>query len=188
MICQSGGRDLVNSFALVTYIPDPLSKFLDDLRRELVPGCNPHAHVTILPPRPVSGTPEAAIEVIRTRIVDFPAFEIETGEVLVFPVSNVVYLSLKTGSKDLFPMHRALNTGPLEYREPFDYHPHITLAQDITPSQSAEMAALARQRWSEYSAQRGFPVETLAFVQNTTGNHWIDLAHFELHPAPSVRR
>jgi len=28
----------LNVFALVIYIPDPLGRFLDDLRRELVPG------------------------------------------------------------------------------------------------------------------------------------------------------
>ena len=44
----------LNVFALVIYIPDPLGRFLDDLRRELVPGCNPHAHVSVLPPRPLA--------------------------------------------------------------------------------------------------------------------------------------
>ena len=53
---QNGGPCLVpegqrlNVFALVVYIPDPLGRFLDDLRRELVPHYNPHAHVSVLPP------------------------------------------------------------------------------------------------------------------------------------------
>src|SRR5258705_6542403 len=113
MLCKSDGEDLVNSFSLVTYIPDPLRKFLDDLRRELVSGCVPNAHLTILPPRPLSGTPEAAIETIRTRISDFSPFEIETGDVLVFPVSDVVYLGIRKGANELHPMHAALNVGPL---------------------------------------------------------------------------
>src|SRR5437667_3346475 len=98
MPCDPSGQELVDSFALVTYIPDPLGKFLDDLRRELVPGCTPHAHVTILPPRRLSGTPGAAIKTIRAQIPNFSPFEIETGEVTVFPVSDVVYLSLKEGA------------------------------------------------------------------------------------------
>src|SRR6266705_2495714 len=101
MLCQSNGEDLVNCFSLVTYIPDPLRKFLDDLRRELVPGCVPAAHVTILPPRPLSGTPQEAIDTIRARIPSFSPFEIETGEVVVFPISDVVYLSIKEGHKRL---------------------------------------------------------------------------------------
>jgi hypothetical protein len=44
----------LNVFALVIYIGDPLGRFLDDLRRELSPQCNPHAHVSVLPPRPLS--------------------------------------------------------------------------------------------------------------------------------------
>src|SRR6476469_543904 len=119
MPCDSCGGDGVNSFSLVAYIPDPLRKFLDDLRRELVPGCVPNAHVTILPPRPLSGTEAEAIETIRSRLPDFPPFEIETGEVVVFPVSDVVYLSIKEGRKQLFQMHPARNTGPLNYKEPF---------------------------------------------------------------------
>jgi 2'-5' RNA ligase len=187
MLCDPSGQELGDVFALVAYIPDPLRKFLDDLRRELVPGCVPAAHVTILPPRPLSGTQEAAIETIRERIQDFSPFEIETGEVVVFPVSDVVYLSIKKGSKRLLEMHPALNVGPLKYQEPFPYHPHITLAQNLTFEQSVELAALARLRWSEYPYPRAFMVESLAFVRSTKGNLWVDLAHFQLAPAP-VRR
>ena len=46
--------DRINSFALVSYIPEPLAGFLDRLRQELVPNCFLRAHVTILPPRPIS--------------------------------------------------------------------------------------------------------------------------------------
>ena len=178
----------MNCFALVAYIPDPLRKFLDDLRRELVPGCSSQAHVTILPPLPLSSPTEAAIGAVRSHIADFSAFEIEAGEVVVFPVSDVVYLSVKQGGKDLLHMHRALNAGPLEYRAQYPYHPHITLAQNLTHEQSIEFSALARLRWSGYSGPRRFAVESLAFVQNTAGDQWRDLAHFQLDPAPSIRR
>ena len=40
--------DRINSFALVTYIPEPLAGFLDRLRQELVPNCFLRAHATIL--------------------------------------------------------------------------------------------------------------------------------------------
>jgi 2'-5' RNA ligase len=188
MLLDPSGQALVGIFALVAYIPDPLRKFLDDLRRELIPGCIPAAHVTILPPRPLSGTPQEAIETLSSRIPDFSPFEIETGEVQVFPVSDVVYLSLKKGAKDLLQMHPALNVGPLKYQEPFPYHPHITLAQNLTHEQSIELAAVARRRWSEYPYPRGFSVESLVFVQNSRGSLWVDLANFQLAPAPSVRR
>src|SRR5204862_5872766 len=142
----------------------------------------------ILPPRPLSGTTAEAIETISSRISDFSPFEIETGEVQVFPISDVVYLSIKEGSKELLPMYKSLNVGPLEYQEPFPYHPHITLAQNLTHEQSVELAEVAGRRWSEYTYPRVFAVETLAFVQNTVRNLWVDLAHFQLDPAPSIRR
>src|SRR5262245_47248729 len=108
MLCDPTEQKLGDSFALVAYIPDPLRMFLDDLRRELVPGCAPNAHVTILPPRPLSGSREAAIATIRGRIGDFSPFEVHAGDVTVFPVTNVVYLTLKTGGHELTEMHRAL--------------------------------------------------------------------------------
>ena len=181
------GQERLNLFALVAYLPDPLRKFLDDLRKELVPGCAPHAHVTILPPRPLSGTPQSAIETVRSHIVDFAPFEIRTAEVETFAVSDVVYLAIGAGRQNLIEMHQALNVGPLEFQETFAYHPHITLAQDLTRQESIELMALARRRWAEYPHTRVFPVESLVFVQNVTGNVWLDLAQFQLDRAPSVR-
>jgi len=188
MHCATSGQDLLDSFALVTYLPDPLCSFLDNLRRELAPGCVPHAHVTILPPRPLAGAPAEAIELVRSRISDFSAFEIKAGDVLVFAGSDVVYLDLTDGRSELLQMHRALNVGPLKYQGQYSYHPHITLAQDLTPQQAVELAALARRRWDEYSGPRVFSAERLVFVQNTARHCWIDLAHFQLTPAPSIRR
>jgi 2'-5' RNA ligase len=187
MLCDPSGQALVGTFALVAYIPDPLRKFLDNLRRELVPGCVPAAHVTILPPRPLAGTPQQAVEALRARIPDFSPFEIEIGDVVIFPVSDVVYLSLKKGIKQLHQMYSALNAGFLKYQEPFPYHPHITLAQNLTHNQSIELAAVARRRWSEFAHSRVFSVESVVFVQNTVENLWVDLASFQLDPAPSIR-
>ena len=184
----SNGQDQVNNFALVTYLPDPLGKFLDDLRRELVPGCVPHAHVTILPPRSLSASPQAAIDAVRSLTPDFAPFEIELDQVQVFPETDVVYLSIGRGHKDLLHMHRAFNVGALHYKEPYPYHPHITLAQELTHERSIELASLASRRWSEFPHRRMFKAESLVFVRNSTGNKWIDLAHFHLDPAPSIRR
>ena len=69
--------DRINSFALVSYIPEPLAGFLDRLRQELVPNCFLRAHVTILPPRPISSSPEAAWETVRTLAPRFAPFEVE---------------------------------------------------------------------------------------------------------------
>ncbi len=152
-----------------------------------VPGFVPHAHVTILPPRSLSATPQAAIEAVRSRIHEFAPFEHEAAQVELFSETDVVYLRLGRGRQELLQMHQAMNVGPLAYKEPYPYHPHITLAQDLTHEQSIELGELARRRWSEYPYQRMFTVESLAFVQNSARKLWFDLARFELDHAPSVR-
>ncbi len=188
MLCDGGEQEPINLFALVTYIPDPLGHFLDDLRRELVPGTAPHSHVTVLPPRLLSVPPAEAIAALRRWIFEVGPFEIGAAQVEVFPGSDVVYIEVGQGREDLYRMHQAMNVGPLAFQEPYPYHPHITLAQDLTHQQSIELAEMARRRWSQYPYQRAFTVESLDFVQSTDRKVWLDLARFELDPAPSVRR
>jgi 2'-5' RNA ligase len=180
MGCSENGHERVNQFALVSYIPGALGVFLDELRLELVPECRPHAHVTILPPRPVSGDPNLAIQELRSRIGDFEAFDVRLGEIEKFPVSDVIYLGVRDGERQLRAMYEALNRGALAFEEPFPYHPHITLAQNIEREDVDRLFALACRRWREYMGSRSFRVDTLTFVQNTSRNQWLDLAKIPL--------
>jgi 2'-5' RNA ligase len=170
----------LNVFALVIYIPDPLGRFLDDLRRELVPGCNPHAHVSVLPPRPLGVDWTVAGDHVRDRAADRPPFEITLERVRMFPVTNVIYLELGEGASEMFRIHEAMNSGALEFHEPFAYHPHITLAQEIPPAEVEDVFRRAQERWAAYTGPRHFRAERAAFVQNTMGNCWIDLADYPL--------
>src|SRR5271167_3975159 len=93
--------DRINSFALVSYIPEPLAGFLDKLRQELVPNCFLRAHATILPPRPICSSPEAAWKTVRTLAPPFPPCEVELTQVEVFPVSDVIYIEIGRGREEL---------------------------------------------------------------------------------------
>jgi len=172
--------DRINSFALVCYIPDPLAGFLDTLRQELVPNCFLRAHVTILPPRPISSTPEEVWKVIQALAPAFRPFEIELTNLDVFPVSDVIYIGISAGSQELREMNTALNVAGLSFREPFPYVPHVTLAQDLQSDEVDELARVARIRWSESSLPKKFPVNKVMFVQNTRRNQWIDLGESNL--------
>jgi len=176
----------LNVYALVIYIPDPLGRFLDDLRRELVPGCNPHAHVSVLPPRALSADWHAAGQQVEALTAKLPVFSVELGPIRIFPVTNVIYLEVGSGKEDLASMHDALNSAELWFEEPFLYHPHVTLAQEIPADQVPAVHELARRRWDEFGGDRAFRAERAAFVQNTMGNCWIDLAEFDLR-APALR-
>lgn len=172
--CNGEGAG-INSFALVAYLPSPLGAFLDRLRKELVCECRAQPHLTVLPPRPLLCPPEDAWKELTARLQEIPPFLVELGDVQVFPVTQVVYLSVIAGGAELKRLHTMLNTGRLAFEEPFEYHPHVTLAQDLEAGGVAASAEVARARWREFPQRRGFTVDRLTFVQNTLGNLWIDL-------------
>lgn len=178
------GMHPVNQFALVIYIPDPLGRFLDDLRRELAPGCVPHAHVSVLPPRPISRPWQLVSEEARACACEFAPFDVEAGGMNVFEATEVVYLEVIRGGEELCRMHAALGCGDLQFDEPYAYHPHITLAQEIPHEELPAVVEMARRKWGEYSGPRWFRAEKATFVQNTSRNRWIDLAEFSLGAVP----
>jgi 2'-5' RNA ligase len=180
MLSRIPAEQRLNVFALVIYIPDPLGRFLDDLRRQLVPGCSPHAHVSVLPPRPLAVDCQVASEQVRACAESRPPFDLTLERVRIFPVTNVIYIELGEGATEMFHMHDAMNSGALAFDEPFAYHPHITLAQEIPPGEVGNVNRLAHELWDAYTGPRTFRAERTAFVQNTLGNCWIDLAEFSL--------
>lgn len=176
----SGEEQTLGQFALVAYIPQPLARFLDDLRVELAPDCKPHAHVTILPPRPLHDDLTGTVRQIAEEIRGAEPFRIELGEIEIFETSHVVYLGLASGAGELRRLYGALNCGCLEYTEPFPYHPHITLAQNILPEDAERMALIAKERWARYAGPRGFMVSVLSLVQHVAPSIWADVAALPL--------
>jgi 2'-5' RNA ligase len=185
MYNDPGAWDRINSFALVSYIPEPLAGFLDRLRQELVPNCFLRAHVTILPPRPISSSPEAAWETIRTLAPRFGPFDVEMTHVEVFPVSDVIYIGIGSGRGDLERLHAEFNGNGLTFSEPYPYHPHITLAQELKGDEVDELARVARMRWADSTVPKTFRVEEVFFVQNTRRKQWLDLGESALGHAES---
>jgi 2'-5' RNA ligase len=177
MLGCDGLGNTINSFALISYLPEPLAGFLDSLRCELVPRCQAKSHVTVLPPRPLAkGLAETAWSDLNDSLNGFPPFRVELASIEVFEDTNVIYLSIGAGYRELVQMHAALNRGPLQFAEPYQYHPHVTLAQQLTLDEVDAAAALARRRWREFPYSHSFTVDRLTFVQNTVDNRWADLA------------
>jgi 2'-5' RNA ligase len=173
-------EERLNVFALVIYIPGPLGKFLDDLRRELVPHYNPHAHVSVLPPRPLAVEWQTASEQVRSLALTWEPFEVELTFLDVFRLTDVIYLEVGSGAEQLRRMHEAVNTAALAFQDPFPYHPHITLAQEVPHEHVPDVLDLATRRWTEFRGSRSFRAESAVFVQNTIHNIWLDLADFPL--------
>ena len=189
MGCSATENDqTVGYVALVAYIPDPLARFLDDLRIELTPSSKPRAHVTILPPRPHDDVVDETIVRLASDARSFQPFRVEIGAVEVFAASNVVYLGLAAGAGEFSCLYGALNRGSLEFRESFPYHPHVTLAQDIQPGATQSLAALARKRWADYQGPCDFVVDHLSFVEHSAPALWVDLATIGLGAFEAVSR
>ncbi|HLM99018.1 MAG TPA: 2'-5' RNA ligase family protein [Bryobacteraceae bacterium] len=184
MAGSTNGAEHINLFALVVYIPDPLARFLDDLRRELTPGCLPRAHVTILPPRPLIFGVDVATERARSVVSGFAPFDIRPGEVEIFQSTDVIYIGIKDGELELRELYRTLNTGSLACDEQYPFEPHITLAQDLKPGQVQEIVELARKRWAAYPYSRHIRTDRAFFVQSKADGTWVDLAEFRLQGVP----
>lgn len=182
---EAAGR--INQYAVVAYIDGKLGEFLYRLRQEIVPDCKLRSHISILPPRPITGDEHTAAEFVRNSSRHEPAFEVALTKIQVFGTTNVIYIEIGRGKADLHRMHGKFNDGALRYLEPFDFHPHITLAQQISESEHEGARQLCEARWAEYAGPRAFAVETLTFVQNTTNCGWIDLAEAHLEMAGTRR-
>jgi 2'-5' RNA ligase len=186
MGCDTNGYVGFGLYALVSYIQKPLSGFLDELRLQLAPNCQPHAHVTILPPRPLKASENQAQAELRELAAQFHAFEVKLGKVELFDSTDVIYIEVLGGASELRSMHRRLNTGSVEYPEPFDFHPHITLAQNISHESVQETLRRARELWSAWPGSRSFAVEELSFVKHQEREGWVDLLHLPLAHEPSL--
>ncbi|MCC6590669.1 MAG: 2'-5' RNA ligase family protein [Bryobacterales bacterium] len=183
------GADRINCYALVAYIPGQLGAFLDQLRRDLEPNSlAPRAHITILPPRCLSADVpnERAWDELHRKLARVAPFRVEVKEVETFEKTKVVYFAVGDGWDDLLRLHTCLDTGSLRYDEAFEYHPHITVAQKLTPDQAESIRNEAWVRWQKYDGPRSFMVETVSFVQNSKTDLWYDLAEAVLaEPVPS---
>jgi len=179
-LCSGGGAEV---FALVAYVPDPLGSFVDRVRRELAPGCRLRAHITILPPRELKCDKSLASRKIEALLNETRSFRVDIGEVTVFPVSNVIYLSIGSGSQQLKDLHHRLNQGPCESAEVWCFEPHLTLAQDLDPAAVARAQEIAKRRWREYTGPHEFALDHLTFVQGDPDRGWADLQTWEL-PSP----
>jgi 2'-5' RNA ligase len=176
----SGEGSAINSFSLVAYVPQPLAGFIERLRQEIQPGSKGRSHLTFLPPRLLPIPLSQIRSEIEAGLQNQPAFRVELCDVRIFPVSEAIHLSLGAGWPESARIHEALHRGGLHCKELFEYHPHVTLAQDPGSAEVAALADLAEQRWREYSGSREFRVDQLTLVQNQIERGWTNLGEFAL--------
>jgi len=163
------------SFALVTYIPEPLGSFLHALRQALPGEEKPQAHITVLPPRPLKADVNSASREAQIVLGRFKPFLVELSEVKSFPETNILYLDIAGGNGALHDLHDALNTGLLTYEENFDFLPHLTISGPIPKKDLAKVRTAAKKAWRQPLRETKFEVSELVALwqpQNGSPDDW----------------
>ncbi len=155
---------------------------MENLRRELHPDL-PHlaAHLTILPPRPLQGSENSALQVLERICGHEEPFEVTLGDVETFiPVTPTVYIRVDGAAVRMSELHSKLNTEALAFKEEWPYIPHLTIVKMSAEPPAQTAFQLARTRWAHYSGSRRILLERLTFVREEVRedaqNHWVDLA------------
>jgi 2'-5' RNA ligase len=177
-------------YALVAYVGPQVGDFIESVRRELHPELPlMAAHLTILPPRCLSGVDSRASKDNEAQALDSIAemcrtvtpFEILLGDVETFvPVTPTVYIRVEHEAPRMHELHDRLNHGILRSEEQWPYIPHLTIVKMASESQALNAFEVARQRWTQYGGTRRILVEQLTFVREGENNTWVDLAPIPL--------
>ncbi len=165
------------TYAVVSYLPGELGEFVNRLRARVDP-CFAKAvsHVTVLPPRELQGSAEEKLDMLRQKCASIEPFDVSIEGVSTFwPVSGVVYLAFSTGYSDLVSLHNALNINGMEFQEPFEFTPHVTIAQDLDEKVTHRMLEINASDWKQFRGESTFRVNSLVLVRQRQENQWVDI-------------
>lgn len=116
-------------------VPQPYGQILQDWRKRLG---DPTAerippHVTLLPPTLLPDVVLAEVEEhLRGIASDERSFEIHLRGTGTFrPVSPVTFVQVAAGITDCERLEARVRSGPLDRPVRFNYHPHVTIAQNV---------------------------------------------------------
>ncbi len=164
--------------AVVAYVRNELGRFIEELRREVHPEhAHLGSHLSILPPRVLTGSEPEARRLLHELCRTVEPFEVTLDEVANFlPTTPTVFLRISYGAYRMRELHDLLHQGALGGAEQWPYIPHLTLAKVDEPAQAQRIYEVARQRWEQYHGARRVQVDELTFVCSTGGNDWRDIS------------
>jgi 2'-5' RNA ligase len=85
------------------------------------------------------------------------------------------------GQDSVRQAHATLSQDEFAYREPYAFHPHITLAQDFPQPESVELTQRAQSLWESWKGDRGFLLDQVSFVQGADLCTWETVSEHELN-------
>jgi 2'-5' RNA ligase len=124
---------------VVITIPEPHASVLTSWRRQIGDhlGAVIPPHVTLLPPTRIAPDDLPAVRSHLEKAAEsgapFPMHLFGTGTFR--PMSPVVFVTVARGIADCELLEQSIRSGPLLRELDFTYHPHVTVAQDVSDEQ-----------------------------------------------------
>jgi 2'-5' RNA ligase len=164
-------------------IPQPHATVLTKWRRQIG---DPAAdliwpHVTLLPPTPVTaGAMDEIHSHLRAAAASSSPFVMHLSGTGTFrPTSPVVFIQISRGVSDCELLEEAIRRGPLHRDLDFPYHPHVTVAHEVTDDALDE----AYDGLAGFVAR--FPVSSFALFSRAKDGRWQWHTEFALGGAAS---
>ncbi len=82
------------------------------------------------------------------------------------PVSPVVFIKVEEGFDECVELHEKLQQGPLQRDLPFAFHPHVTIAHDVSPESLDEAETVLK------SYKATFPVVSMGLYEHDADGIW----------------
>ena len=134
------------------------------------------AHLTILPPRQLIGTEEAALEFLEEACSRVVPFDVEMGDVETFlPTTPTVFIQVKRAAYRMRELHDQLCAEGLNCRSMALHSAHDDSEDRTGSAGRATPPSLPGERWAQFSGSRTIHVDELMFVRETDGV-WQDVA------------
>ncbi|WP_370647058.1 2'-5' RNA ligase family protein [Arthrobacter sp. zg-Y844] len=161
---------------IVIAVPEPMASELKAARASfgdpmaaLIP-----AHITLVTTTETDDW-EATLRHVRKVAAAQEPFRVTLEGTATFrPVSPVVFLNVEEGFDECTALHKELQSGPLARDLAFPFHPHVTVAHDVSEQSMDE----AVRRLDRYSA--GFTVDCVGLYEHDATGLWKLQEHVRL--------
>lgn len=154
---------------IVIPVPEPMASELRQARASfgdpmasVIP-----AHITLVTTTPASDWTSALRHVRQVTASHRPFTVTLRGTSSFRPVTPVVFVRVAEGFNECTTLHRELQRGPLEHKTPYPYHPHVTVAHDVSE------AGMDQALTSLDSYEASFRVERVGVFEHDPQGLWI---------------
>ncbi|MBF4993110.1 2'-5' RNA ligase family protein [Arthrobacter gandavensis] len=154
---------------IVIPVPEPMAT---ELRRARASFGDPMAsvipaHITLVTTTPAPDWDSALEHVRAVTNAQAPFTVTLRGTASFRPVTPVVYVQVEDGFSECSQLHRELQSGPLDHENTYPYHPHVTVAHDVSEASMDNAAQTLR----DYSAS--FTVDRIGVFEHDPHGLWV---------------